>query len=110
MPLARITRALGAPTFHPSDLTRDPAYRALPDRRPSREHAIAELTAAGEVVRRAPPAAPLHRQAEGLAFAADGALLVGDEASGKRATLTVYPRAQLATHGGTAFAAGSISA
>ncbi len=92
VPVSRITRALGASTLHPSDLTRDPSsghYLIVA----SREHAIVELTAAGEVadVRRLRHS--LHRQAEGLAFAADGALLVGDEASGKRATLTVYPRA-----------------
>ena len=33
-----------------------------------------------------------HRQAEGLAFAADGALLISDEGAGRRGTVTVYRR------------------
>lgn len=89
VPLSRVTDRLGGSAFHPSDLTRDAVtghYLMVA----SRERAVAEFTAAGVVadVRRLRHS--LHRQPEGLAFAADRSLLVADEANGKRATLTVY--------------------
>jgi hypothetical protein len=91
VPQSQVVGRVGGSTFHPSELTRDPVtgnYLVLA----AREHLIAELTPAGAVadVRRLRPS--LHRQPEGLAFVADGALLVADEANGKRATLTVYRR------------------
>ena len=88
-PLSRVTRQLGGSTFHPSDLYRDAVtghYLLVA----ARERAIAELTPAGEVVQVSRLRHALHRQPEGLAFTADGALLVADEANGRRATLTVY--------------------
>lgn len=91
VPLSRITRLLGEPHFHPSELAWDPAtghYLVAT----AREPAIAELTSTGEVVRVVRLQHALHRQVEGLAIAPDGALLVSDEAAGKRATLSVYPR------------------
>jgi len=92
LPLSQVTDRLGGSTFHPSDLTRDPVtghFLMVA----ARERAIAELTAAGAVadVRRLRHS--LHRQPEGLAFAA-GSLLVADEANGRRATLTVYQRSR----------------
>jgi uncharacterized protein YjiK len=92
-PLSRVTRALGETGFHPSELLRDPGtghflLLAGPQR------AIAELTPDGQVVRVSRLRPALHRQPEGLAITADGALLVADEASGKRATLTVYSRSR----------------
>lgn len=91
VPLSQITGRLGGSTFHPSDLARDPAtghYLLVA----ARERAIAELTATGKVAAVSGLRHSLHRQPEGLAFAADGALLVSDEANGKRPTLTVYRR------------------
>jgi uncharacterized protein YjiK len=89
VPLARVTRRLGGSTFHPSDFYRD-ARTGHAFLVAARERAIAELTPAGEVVQVSRLRHALHRQPEGLAFTADGALLVADEANGKRATLTVY--------------------
>ncbi len=92
IPVSRVARLLGNPRFHPSDLTRDPAtgHWLLVA---AREQAIAELTAAGDVVGVSRLRRGLHRHPEGLALTPDGALLVADEANGTRATLTVYRRA-----------------
>jgi uncharacterized protein YjiK len=91
VPLARLTGPAGVPDFHSSDLARDPAtgHYLLPA---AREHAIAELTPAGEVVRVVRLPRKRHPQAEGIAVTPDGALLVSDEAGRGRATLSVYPR------------------
>lgn len=91
LPLSWVTRRLGGSTFHPSDLCRDSAtghYLVVA----ARERAIAELAPGGGVVHVSRLRSAFHRQPEGLAFAADGALLVADEANGRRPTLTVYPR------------------
>jgi uncharacterized protein YjiK len=93
VPLRRITRQLGASTFHSSELCRDPEtghYLVMA----ARERAIAELTPAGEVVQVSRLRRALHRQPEGLAFAPDRALRVADEANGRRPTLTVYRRSR----------------
>ena len=90
-PLSRVTRALGATSFHPSELVRDPGtghFLLLA----ARQRAIAELTPDGQVIRVSRLRRALHRQPEGLAIAADGTLLVADEANGQRATLTMYSR------------------
>ena len=83
----------GATSFHPSELLRDPgdghylmlsrraSTRSPSSRRPGRWSAVAQLRGTRS------PAGGRAR-----ASRADGALLVSDEASGKRATLTVYPR------------------
>ena len=89
--LSGITRELKGQGFHPSELLRVPAnghYLALS----GREHAIAEITPAGKVVAVAHLRRRDHRQAEGLAFAPDGALLISDEGAGQRGTVTVYRR------------------
>jgi hypothetical protein len=88
-PLSRVTGPLGTVHFHPSEIVRDPATgHVLLLSGP--EHAIVELDSAGAIVGTARLRPKLHRQPEGLAVAADGALLVGDEAAGRRAVLTVY--------------------
>jgi hypothetical protein len=89
--LSEITRGLRGHGFHPSELLRVPGnghYLVLS----GREHAIAEFTPAGKVVAVAHLRRRDYRQAEGLAFAPDGALLVSDEGAGQRGTVTVYRR------------------
>jgi len=89
--LSKITRELRGPGFHPSELVRVAGsgnYLVLS----GREHAIAEITPAGKVVAVARLRRGDHRQAEGLAFAPDGALLISDEGAGRRGTVTVYRR------------------
>ena len=58
----------------------------------ARQGAIAEMTPAGEVLAAKRFTAGWHRQIEGIAFAADGALIVADEGGSGRAVLTVYPK------------------
>jgi uncharacterized protein YjiK len=89
--LSDITRELKGQGFHPSELLRVPGnghYLVLA----GREHVIAEITAAGKVAAVAHLRRRDHRQAEGLAFAPDGALLISDEGAGGRGTVTVYRR------------------
>jgi uncharacterized protein YjiK len=89
--LGEITRELKGSTFHPSELARDSGsghYLVLA----GREHAIAEITSQGQVVAVARLRRADHRQAEGLAVGADGALLIADEGAGRRGTVTVYRR------------------
>ena len=89
--LSGITRELKGQGFHPSELARVPGsdhYLLLS----GREHAIAEITPAGAVVAVAHLRRRDHRQAEGLAFAPDGSLLISDEGAGRRGTITVYRR------------------
>ena len=89
--LSAITGELKEPGFHPSELLRvagNGHYLVLS----GREHAIAEITPAGKVVAVAHLRRRDHRQAEGLAFAPDGALLISDEGAGRRGTVTVYRR------------------
>lgn len=92
VPLASIASAVGA-QFHPSELARDPAGGHLLVLA-AREHAIAELAPDGKVVDVVRLRHERHRQPEGLAFDADGSLLVSDEANGGRATLTRYRAAR----------------
>ncbi|MGH7515263.1 MAG: hypothetical protein ACREOQ_20355 [Gemmatimonadales bacterium] len=89
VPLAGLTRDLRVPGFHPSELVRlarSGRYLVLA----SRESAIAELTGTGDVVAVARLRHRDHPQAEGLAVANDGALLVADEGGSGRGTLNVY--------------------
>lgn len=74
--------------LHPSDITVDPAtgnYVLVA----AQEKALIEITPSGEVVR-AMPLPGKHRQAEGVAVTPDGILIVGDEATNRAATLTLY--------------------
>jgi uncharacterized protein YjiK len=89
--LSEVTRQLKGQGFHPSELLRVPGnghYLVLS----GREHAIAEITQSGEVVAVAHLRRRDHRQAEGLALAPDGTLLVSDEGAGQRGTVTAYRR------------------
>ena len=84
---------LGRRELHPSDITRDPGtghYLVVA----AREHVIAELSAAGEVLAAATLPRSLHPQAEGLAIAPDGSLLIGNErkSKGSSGTLSIYRR------------------
>jgi len=89
--LSEITRELKGQGFHASELLRVPGnghFLVLS----GRAHAIAEITPAGKVVAVAHLRRRDHRQAEGLAFAPDGSLLISDEGAGQRGTITVYRR------------------
>ena len=89
VPLQAVTRPLGHSDFAPSELVIDAKTGHLL-LLAARARAIAEITPAGDVVAVARLPRALHRQAEGLALARDGTLLVADEANGARATLTAY--------------------
>jgi len=74
--------------LHPSDVTVDPAtgnYVLVA----AQEKALIEITPSGDVVR-AMPLPGKHGQAEGVALTPDGILIVGDEATNRAATLTLY--------------------
>ena len=89
IPLADLAAALRIPAFHASELLRlssGDGFLVLA----GREHAIVELSTAGQVVARAHLRRRDHPQAEGLAFAPDGSLLVADEGGNGRGTLSVY--------------------
>ena len=74
--------------LHPSDVTIDPAtgnYVLIA----AQEKALIEITVLGELVR-AIPLPGKHKQAEGIALTPDGILIVGDEATTRPASLTLY--------------------
>jgi uncharacterized protein YjiK len=74
--------------LHPSDITVDPVtgnYVLIA----AQEKALIEITPSGEVVR-AIPLPGKHGQAEGVALTRDGILVVGDEATNRKASLTLY--------------------
>jgi hypothetical protein len=87
-PLADVARAVGVSEFHASELLKLSVDRYLV--LAGREHAIVELTAGGKVVAGARLRRRDHPQAEGLARAPDGSLLVADEGGSGRGTLSVY--------------------
>jgi uncharacterized protein YjiK len=75
--------------FHASELLRLPArdrFLVLA----GREHAIAELSAGGKVIAGARLRHRDHPQAEGLALAPDGTLLIADEGGAGRGTISAY--------------------
>ena len=75
--------------FQPSGIKRHPVsgnYFVVA----ARQGAIAEITPSGQVVAAKQFSAQWHRQAEGITFAADGALIVADEGAGGKARLTLY--------------------
>ena len=81
---------IGSNVYRPSGIERHPVsgnYFVIA----ARPGAIAEVTPSGEVVAARRLDAEWHRQVEGIAFAADGALIIADEGGGGRARLTVYP-------------------
>jgi uncharacterized protein YjiK len=75
--------------FQPSGIARDPLtgnYYLVA----AQQAAIAEITPEGDVVAVAHLSGEFHKQAEGIAFAADATLIIGDEGGSKRARLTLY--------------------
>lgn len=90
IPVADFARPLGEDEFRPSGIE----WRAASGNYflvAARPGAVAEVTPDGRVLAVERLSARRHRQAEGIAFAPDGALIVADEGAGRRARLTVYP-------------------
>ena len=90
VPVRDFARRILSNRYQPSGIERHPVsgnYFVVA----ARQGAIAEVTPAGEVLAARRFTAGWHRQIEGIAFAADGALIVADEGGGGRASLTVYP-------------------
>ena len=90
IPVGDFARRIGSNRYRPSGIERHPLsgnYFVVA----ARQGAIAEVTPAGEVLAARRFTAGWHRQIEGIAFAADGALIVSDEGGDGRASLTVYP-------------------
>ena len=77
--------------FEASEITRDPRTGHFVVMS-SLQHGLAEITAAGALVRVADLPGH-HRQPEGAAITAEGRLIVADEAAGDRPVITVYPSA-----------------
>ena len=91
VPVADFARRIASNRYNPSGIERHPVsgnYFVVA----ARQGAIAEVTPTGEVVAAKRFTAGWHRQIEGIAFAADGALIVADEGGSGRAVLTVYPK------------------
>ena len=91
VPVGDFARRIGSNRYRPSGIERHPVsgnYFVVA----AGQGAIAEVTPAGEVLAAKRFTAGWHRQIEGIAFAADGALIVADEGGSGRAILTVYPR------------------
>ena len=90
IPVIEFSRHIGGKKFQPSGIERHPVsgnYFVVA----ARQGAIAEITPGGQVVAAKQFTAQWHRQAEGITFAADGALIVADEGAGGKARLTLYP-------------------
>ena len=90
IPVIEFSRHIGGKKFQPSGIERHPVsgnYFVVG----ARQGAIAEITPSGKVVAAKQFSAQWHRQAEGITFAADGALIVADEGAGRKARLTLYP-------------------
>lgn len=90
VPARNYAAHIGANRYRPSGIERHPVsgnyfvVAASPG-------AIAEMTPTGEILAAKWFTAGWHRQIEGVALAADGALIVADEGGRGRASLTVYP-------------------
>lgn len=90
IPVKRFSRHIKGRKFQPSGIERHPVsgnYFVVA----ARQGAIAEMTPTGRVVAVRKFPAKWHRQVEGIAFAADGTLIVADEGAGRRGRLTLYP-------------------
>jgi uncharacterized protein YjiK len=88
IPLSTVIGSNAWKDLHPSDVTIDPAtgnYVLVA----AQEKALIEITPLGVVVR-AGPLPGKHKQAEGVALTPDGILIVGDEATTRPASLTLY--------------------
>ncbi|MCY3554692.1 MAG: SdiA-regulated domain-containing protein [Gemmatimonadetes bacterium] len=90
---AAFARPIDRDTFQPSGVERHPASGNL-FIVAARQRAVAEITPGGTVLSVRRLTASLHRQAEGITFAADNTLVIADEGAGKRATLSFYPVAK----------------
>lgn len=90
IPVVEFSRHIKGKKFQPSGIERHPVsgnYFIVA----ARQGAIAEITPGGQVVTVREFPAQWHRQAEGIAFAADGTLIIADEGAGRKARLTLYP-------------------
>lgn len=88
-----LARRIDRTKFQPSGIERHPVsgnYFVVA----ARQHAVAEITPRGKVLAVNTLKAGRHRQAEGISFAADHTMVIADEGSGKRATLSFYPIAR----------------
>ena len=88
-PLSRILPAINEKEFHPAEITIDPTtgnYVIIA----SIERALVEITPAGEEIS-ARKLAGQHDQPESIAITKEGLLIIGDEAGGRRAFITLYP-------------------
>lgn len=84
------SRHIKGKKFQPSGIERHPEsgnYYIVA----ARQAAIAEMTPGGTVIAVRKFPAKWHRQVEGIAFAADGTLIVADEGAGRKGRLTLYP-------------------
>lgn len=91
VPVGDFARRIASNRYRPSGIERHPVsgnFFVVA----AGQVAIAEVTPAGDVLAAKRFTAGWHRQIEGIAFAADGALIVADEGGSGRAILTVYPR------------------
>ncbi len=90
IPVAEFSQHIKGKKFQPSGIERHPIsgnYFIVA----ARQGAIAEITPEGMVVAVREFPAQWHRQIEGIAFTADGTLIVSDEGAGRKARLTLYP-------------------
>jgi uncharacterized protein YjiK len=88
VPMAAIQAGTDWKGFHPSDLTIDPATGQLL-LVASQEHGLVALNPDGNLIfARDLPSG--HAQPEALAITPDGMLLIGDEAKGSPASITLY--------------------
>ena len=90
IPVKDFSRHIKGKKFHPSGIERHPVsgnYYIVA----ARQRSIAEISPDGRVIAVRKFPAKWHRQAEGIAFAADGTLIVADEGAGRRGRLTLYP-------------------
>jgi hypothetical protein len=88
IPLRQVIGSNSWKELHPSDISVDPTtgnYVLIA----AQENALIEITPLGDVVRTIPLPGK-HRQAEGVALTPDGILIVGDEATTRPASLTLY--------------------
>ena len=90
IPVKEFARHIKGRKFHPSGIERHPVtgnYFVVA----ARQAAIAEISPDGQVAVVRKFSAKWHRQVEGIAFAADGTLIVADEGAGRKGRLTLYP-------------------
>ncbi|MCI0436163.1 MAG: SdiA-regulated domain-containing protein [Gemmatimonadetes bacterium] len=90
IPFADIARAGGGRDFHPSGIAVHPVTRTI-FVLAGRQKRILELSRDGRVLDARELPGRNHAQPEGIAFLADGTMLIADEGAGGRATVTRYP-------------------